>query len=121
MRVTEAAKECGLKQGELSNLLFQGVIVPESFSLIGSRKTAILGKRNLREIGIIKSLRKNGVKYGYIKGILDLLRKSKQEWWSGKSYIVIEDGDSYYVTDNPAEPKNVTRILLNRTTVIIQI
>src|ERR1044072_5508115 len=115
--VTTAASICGIKQVDLSNLIYQEVVVPDRFE--GRR--AVLSPRNVREFKIIQRLKMAGVKRSYIKGILALLRKSSQQWLEEESWIVIENGDSWYITSNPSEPRNAKRIKENETTIMVRI
>ena len=118
-QITDAAFLSGLSQADVSNLIHSKVIVPKGYSSYGNGSRALLDDKNIKELQIVKRLRLAGVRRGYIKGVLELLRKSKQAWSDG--WIVFNDGAGFFVTSNPFEVNNLANMKKNQITVIVKI
>lgn len=119
MMITDAASLSGLSQADVSNLIHSKVIVPKGYSSYGNGSRALLDDKNILELQLVKKLRLAGVRRGYIKGVLELLRNSKQSWSDG--WIVFNDGMKFFLTSNPFEINNIASIKNNQITVIVKI
>lgn len=120
--VTTAGSIVGMAQEEVSNLIFSGLIIPEGYDLSNGKQRAVLSERNVRELKVIKRLRAAGIKRNYIKSIIELLDESKQSWWADdKCFIVIGDGEQWYITTNAFQAKNIEGMKDNDSTVIIKL
>ena len=101
LTVGKAAELADLTPGQVSSILFSGIVVPEIHDPNGSGDHSVLSPKNVRELKLVGNLKKIGLKAVVVKSILDLLATSRMDWWKGgDSYVVVLKNSRWFITDN---------------------
>lgn len=118
--VSEAASELHVLPQIVSQMIFSGLIVPR-FPSPGQGIKNGLDKENLYELKIALRLNNQGIKHSVIKQILNCIRRSAINWLLEGGWILICEGEIWFLTDNIRDPKNVDRVACAKSCIIINI
>lgn len=119
--VSDLVRMTEMPAGEISKLVFSGMVEPQVHRSNGSGDPSLFGNGNVSEIVLISRLQSLGVKRAVIKDILATLAQSKVNWWKSGGWLVGQSGGLWVLTDNVFSEANRQIIQETETVFIVRI